>query len=112
MSARDELITDGAASDPTASLAVLLAESGKKTMYDLARVATDAGYSKPDIIGYIVVGKTNDSLDWEDKLHPSEEACIDSLCGPYQDFTREPDSEWYWGNEYKLCPVLSPEATA
>ncbi|SDK80822.1 hypothetical protein [Arthrobacter sp. ok362] len=78
---------------------------------EIADAVLAAGYRKSDIIGYLVVGKSNDSLDWDDKMYESEQACIDSLCGPYQDFTREPDSECYWGNEYKLCPVLSPEVS-
>jgi len=46
----DEMYTDSATSDPAASLAVLMAESGKTTLYDLARVTIAAGYSKPRTI--------------------------------------------------------------
>ena len=56
-------------------------------------------------LGYVVVGHENDSLGWDDQMYETVEAAMNSLCGPYQDFERDPESPNYWGKEYRICPV-------
>ncbi len=36
-----------------------------------------------EIIGYVIVSNIDSRMDWDDELHPSIEAAIDSLTGIY-----------------------------
>lgn len=94
---------------PKRAQAHLLGSDMSHVINKTADAVLAAGYRKPRIIGYVVVGKQSNSMDWDDQLYATEEACIDSLCGPYQDFNRESGTKNYWGNEYKICPVLASE---
>lgn len=83
-----------------------------KTAPRAADAILAAGYRKPRTLGYIILSKRTNRMDWDDEIYVTTEAAIDSLCGPYQDYTRDPADEMYWGKDYHLCPVIEPEADA
>jgi hypothetical protein len=73
--------------------------------FAMADAILAAGYRKPRTVGYVAVGVHSNGLDWDEAVYESEDAVIDSLCGPYQPFSRAPESPDYWGREYRICAI-------
>lgn len=63
-----------------------------------------------EIIGYVIVSNIDSWLDWDDELHPSIEAAIDSLTGTYSPLCRSEEDRTKtkkpWWEEYEIHPVL------
>jgi hypothetical protein len=65
------------------------------------------------IIGYVVVDKETQKLDWDGEMHPLRVDAIESLTGPRQMWCKnledETEDRTYWGKAYIICPVLASD---
>ncbi|UKA69563.1 hypothetical protein [Arthrobacter sp. FW306-06-A] len=62
-----------------------------------------------DPAGYVIADKKTGAIDWDGEVHPTVEAAIESMCGPFQSFSREkddPDKD-YWGDVYDILACAS-----
>lgn len=69
-----------------------------------------AGWTKPRVIGYVVVDIKTRSLDWDGELHPTEEAAIESLTGHTwwcKSLEEETDERTFYGTVYEILPVVT-----
>lgn len=61
-------------------------------------------------IGFVIVDRYTNKIDWDGELHPTVEAAIDSLTGPRQMWCKTPEEEnedkTYWATAYMLCRVV------
>lgn len=60
---------------------------------------------EPHRVGFVVVDKETNELDWSNEVYYSAQEAIDDMvsCGNYTD--TDPTSGRYWGNIYAIKPV-------
>ncbi|YCK81371.1 hypothetical protein M1D89_20225 [Arthrobacter sp. D3-18] len=64
-------------------------------------------HPESETVGYVIADKATGSMDWDGQVHPSVEAAINSMCGPYQSYSRETDDPErdHWSVTYNILPV-------
>ena len=60
---------------------------------------------------YVIADKRDGKLDWDGELHPSIDACIESMCGQSQSYVRTEEEatdedRTVWSEDYEIRRVL------